>query len=208
MLHIGTLFYIILSLFCGLVANAAEPAKIDSAIFDIKPRDYVYGNDDAKIEVIEYFSLTCPHCENFFVNIFPELKKEYIDTGKVKWIKRSFVTDSSSLKGTMLLYCVDKPDFEKYLRILLNKQSSWAYNQDPLPILKNIALLGGISSKKFSECMGNKELSQEITVSANEATRTLKLTGTPAFFINHEKVTLYTLKSFKDHLDKLLLAQQ
>lgn len=201
-----SLFFLIVVLFtCSAYATSSKKMIINNGkIFQPTERDLIYGDKNAPIQVLEYFTLTCPHCENFFVNIFPKLKEEYIDTGKVMWIKRSFVTDFSSAKGTSLLYCLDKKDYEKYLSILLVKQASWAYQKDPIPVLKNIAALGGMNAKEFNACMDNKEIIKEINTVAEDAKKILKISGTPVFYINQEKVSIYSYKSFKDYVDNLL----
>jgi protein-disulfide isomerase len=175
------------------------------AIFKLKYlSDFVYGKDDAPVTVLEYYSLSCPHCSNFYANIFPSLKKEYIDTGKVKWIKRSYAFDSPSIKGTMLIECVEKNRRESYLKILLAKQANWAYQKDFIYILANIASLGGMNVAAFNKCMDNKANEQAITDAANNAKEKLKISGTPAFFMNGEQVKIYSENSFKEYIDKLL----
>lgn len=168
--------------------------------------DIVYGKSNAPVQVLEYYSLTCPHCSHFYTNIFPSLKKDYIDTGKVKWIKRSYTIDKQSLKGTLLIECVAKEKKESYLKILLNKQSNWAYQKDFIQVLENIAKLGGISKEKFQECMDNKKLEEEVTLSSKQARENLKITGTPSFFINKEQKKVYTEASFREALDEALKA--
>lgn len=200
--------FLAIIIFCSSLAYSNQPnngpSVINAKIFKADAHDLVYGKDDATIEVIEYFSLTCPHCENFFLNIFPDIKREYIDTGKVKWIKRSYAMDNASKKGTLLLYCVNKDEYEKYLAVLLTKQASWAYQKDPISILRNIATLGGISAKKFNDCQEDKVLQADIARIANEGSKLLKISGTPSFYINQEKVTLYSYKAFKDYFNKIL----
>lgn len=166
--------------------------------------DIVYGKNDAPVQVLEYYSLTCPHCSHFYTHSFPKLKQDYIDTGKVKWIKRSYTIDKQSLKGTMLLECVDKDKRENYLKILLNKQSNWAYQKDFITILENIASLGGMKKETFKECMENKELELKITNASQQAREALKITGTPSFFINKEYKKVYSENSFREALDSAL----
>ena len=76
--------------------------------FEPQVNDLTYGKSDAPIQVLEYYSLTCPHCSYFYLNSFPNLKRDYIDKGNVKWIKRSYTADLPSLKATMFLSCVPK----------------------------------------------------------------------------------------------------
>ena len=187
------------------IAKDKQISIVNSDIFKPGPYDFTYGQVDAPIQVLEYFSLTCPHCENFYINSFSKLKKEYIDTGKVFWIKRSYVTDAASFSGTMLLNCVGKENYEAYLNILLIKQSSWAYQRDYMDRLQNIAGLGGISANKFHACMNDQKLEKDIRNISHEGTKMLKISGTPFFLINQEKVDVYSYKSFAKRLDNILL---
>ncbi len=189
-------------------AGDKAPTIINAEIFGAAPYDITYGSETAPIQVLEYFSLTCPHCAKFYEDIFPLLKKEYIDTGKVRWVKRSFITDSNALSGTMLLNCVDTSKKESYLKILFSKQSNWAYQKDAVTILKNIASLGGMSGQDFAKCMSDKTREKSIINISNQAKDILKVSGTPAFYIDQNSVSIFSHKSFKEYLDKLLLEKK
>ena len=178
--------------------------KIDPSFYNITPYDLVYGNDDAPIKVLEYYSLTCPHCAYFYINVFPPLKKKYIDTGKVKWIKRLYVRDRAALEGTLLLNCVDKSKRENYLRILLAKQSNWAFQKNPGEVLENIANLGGISKQNFQKCMDNKKAAHEMHALTTKAVEVAGVTGTPSFYVNLEKLEAFSDQAFKDRFNEIL----
>ncbi len=189
-------------------ASEKSPTIINAEIFRAAPYDITYGLENAPIQVLEYFSLTCPHCSKFYEDIFPLLKKEYIDSGKVRWVKRSFITDANALSGSMLLNCVDSDKEESYLKILFSKQSNWAYQKDAVVILRNIASLGGMSGQDFSKCMSNKAREKTIINTSNQAKEILKISGTPAFYINQTSVSVFSHKTFKEYLDKLLLEKK
>lgn len=186
------------------VLCAAAPSSAGSDLYNPGSYDFVSGSSDAPIKILEYFSLTCPHCENFHTNVFPKLKKEYIDTGKVMWIKRSYMTDKSSEAGTLLLNCIDKSSYEAFLNILLTKQASWAYQSDFIDRLRNIAGLGGMSAEKFNACMENKNLESNLRRLDNRSKKFLKIKGTPVFYLNKKKVDVYNYKSFSSIIDKTL----
>jgi protein-disulfide isomerase len=194
------IFIILLAL-----ANLASASDIsDADLFQQNQYDVVYGKEDAPIQVLEYFALTCPHCSNFYENDFPKIKKEYIDKGKVRWIKRSFSSDQQSLKGTMLLSCVGKDLRERYLKILLSKQSNWAYQTDFLEVLSNIASLGGMTKQGFNKCMNDGSLEKSIREFDNKSKDVLDLKGTPSFYVNKKLVEIYSDNSFKNIFDALL----
>ena len=182
----------------------AEDQIIDPTIFKARDTDLVYGKENAPIEVLEFYSLTCPHCAYFYDSTFPVLKKEFIDTGKVRWIKRSFISDYAAAQGTLFLNCVAKDRYEVFLKILFRKQSSWAYQKDPLPILQNIGNLGGISTDKFLSCVNNKAEETKLHQATDQARNLLKLSGTPVFFVNHERLKGYSYEFFKEEFDKIL----
>lgn len=193
----------IIILFTSVVCVATS-SNAGKNIYNPGPYDFVSGSPDAPVQILEYFSLTCPHCENFYSNIFPKLKKEYIDTGKVMWIKRSYMTDKSSEAGTLLLNCVDKSKYEAFLNILLIKQASWAYQKDFLDRLRNIAGLGGVNAEKFNTCMNDKKLESALRKLDHKSKKFLKIKGTPVFYINKKKVDAYSYKSFVSLITKTL----
>jgi protein-disulfide isomerase len=198
---IGSFLLVIFFAFAN-IANAED--QVDDLFKPKYLSDFVYGNENAPITVLEYYSLSCPHCSYFYASIFPSLKKEYIDTGKVKWIKRSYAIDYASIKGTMLIECVDKDRRESYLRILLSKQSNWAYQKNFIHILSNIASLGGMNIDRFNNCMNNKSNEKLISEASSNSRELLKLSGTPTFFVNKEHVKVYSENAFKEVFDKLL----
>ena len=199
------LLFVIIVLLSNLAAASDFENKIvKNSVFEAGPYDFVYGQADAPVQILEYFSLSCPHCENFYSNIFPKLKKNYIDTGKVMWIKRSYVTDAASSSGTMLLYCVGKEKYEAYLSILLTKQASWAYQKDFIDRLRNIAGLGGMKADKFNACMKDKKIDKHLRDVVKEAKVSLKISGSPSFYINKNKADVYTYKAFTKMIDEEL----
>ncbi len=191
-------------LFVVFSTSAFSDENIDDLYKPKYPSDLVYGKDDAPIQVLEHYSLGCHHCSHFYLDVFPSLKKDYIDTGKVKWIKRSYALDNSAIKATMFLECVDKNRKESYLSILFRKQSNWTYQKDSVQILNNIANLGGMSSADFMNCVENKEREAAVIAAATKARESFKITGTPAFIINKELAKVYTEDSFREYFDKLL----
>ena len=191
----------------SLVANSCFSLSIQEEFFNSNySSDIIYGNKDAKVEVVEFYSLTCHHCSYFSVSTFPEIKKKYIDTGKVKWKKRSYATDEPSVKATMLLECVDSNRKESYMKILLAKQANWAFQNSYQDVLRNIAALGGISNQEFEKCLNKPKLEAQIKNRTKAAREKLEVSGTPTFFVNGEKLNIFTEESFKETLNKLINA--
>lgn len=182
-------------------ASISYSAKEDSA-FEIQEYDYIYGSNNAKVQIFEYFSLSCPHCEHFYSAVFPKIKTNYIDTGKIAWVKRSYAIDFPSISGSALLHCVGKENYEIYLNILLTKQSSWVYQKDFEDRLKNIAGLGGMSSAQFNKCMKDKKISRYLKNIVKDGKTILKISGTPALFLNKKKIDSYSYKALSNLIDE------
>lgn len=147
------------------------------------------GSSDAPVTVIEYASLTCPHCGHFHNGILPELKKEFVDSGKVRFIYRDFPLDHFALRAAMLARCNSHRDYFAFLDVLYKDQQRWITAQDPLVALLRLARLAGINGEDFKQCVGNKGLEDAILQQRLQAAKKYRLQATPSFIINEE---LYT----------------
>jgi protein-disulfide isomerase len=198
----------------GIMSNASaeskmEPSllenKVDKRLYEQMPNDIVLGNDKAPVTIVEYSSLSCPHCAHFQAKIFPGLQKTYIDTGKAKFIHRDFPLDEPALRGAILAHCADKDRYYTFIKVLFDKQDSWAYQKNYLEVLTNIGKLGGMSGEKIDACMKNKTIETSIIESKLAAAKTLDIKATPTFFINGEKVSgVNNVESFAKIIDKKL----
>jgi protein-disulfide isomerase len=153
--------------------------------------DMVMGAENAPVTVIEYASATCPHCAHFDANTFPELKKRYIDTGKVRFIFREFPLDNLAAAAFMLARCAGKDDKNKYYALvdtLFKQQMTWAVEK-PLPPLLAIAKQAGFTEQTFNACLANQEILDGIEKVRQRAIDVFKVDSTPTFFINGEKRT-------------------
>ncbi len=153
--------------------------------YDIEPDDMFFGNKDAKIVLVEYFSPTCPHCVTYHKRIFPKIKEKYIDTGKIAYVMREFIGNKQDLDATILARC--SGEFDRYLKftnVILNQQDSWAFNKNYREILTNIGTLGGISAETYSACLNDQEKIGILMANTKLVTREPNFIGTPSFFIN------------------------
>jgi protein-disulfide isomerase len=144
------------------------------------------GNDKAPVTVIEYASMTCPHCAQFQEKTFPELKKRYIDTGKVRYIFREFPLDNLAAAAFMLARCAGKDDNEKYFALidtLFRQQRQWAIEK-PIPPLLAIAKQAGFTEQTFDACLANQQVLDGIESVRQRAASKFKVQSTPSFFIN------------------------
>ena len=111
--------------------------------------DMVVGSDDAPVTIIEYASMTCPHCADFHLNTYGKLKEAYIDTGKVRLVFREFPLDGLALQASMLARCAGPKRFFAFIDVLFTQQAGWARASDPMSALARIGRLGGVGAKKF-----------------------------------------------------------
>lgn len=160
----------------------AIPAQAQNA--DPRLQDMVLGKADAPITIIEYASLTCPHCAAFHTGTLPEIKKEFIDTGKAKLIFRDFPLDQVAFMGAILARCAGPEKYFTYLDVLFAQQRQWAAAQDPVAALNQIARLGGMPSEQFDKCLGDKAVGDYILNQRLEGNQKFNVNSTPTLIIN------------------------
>jgi protein-disulfide isomerase len=158
--------------------------------------DLWLGDDKAPVIIIEYASMTCPHCAHFDEHTFPELKQKYIDTGKVRYTMREFPLDPLAAAAFMLARCAsdmagngsgsgpkDKTKYYAMIDTLFRKQDQWI-KQKPLPDLLAIAKQAGFTEKSFDACLANQKLLDDVQKERQQAIDKFKVHSTPTFFIN------------------------
>jgi protein-disulfide isomerase len=167
--------------------------------------DRQLGPDNAPVTIVEYASLTCPHCANFHKTSLPELKKRYIDTGKVRLIFREFALNPLDAGAMMLARCLDKDKYFDFVDILFQKQEQWVV-QKPIEPLLAIARQAGFTKERFEACLKNQQVLDGIEAQRNRAADRFGVNSTPTFFINGKiargGLTLEELeKEIKPYLD-------
>jgi len=179
-----------------VVKTAGEPAKplvgrINNVLIADAPlpNDYVLGKKTAKIVVVEYASLSCPHCAHFSNVVLPDLIKTYVDTGKIRYVLRQFPHNEPAFKGAMLVNCVGEKDHEKYFtfaKVLFDAQNKWAFDGNFMAGLETIAGVGGVSKEAFKKCMDDTTLETKLLKDKKQAIDELHIEGVPYFFIDGE----------------------
>jgi protein-disulfide isomerase len=169
--------------------------------------DMIMGSDKATVTIVEYASMTCPHCAAFTINVFPKLKEEYIDTGKVKYIVREFPLDIKAAAGSMLARCIAKSDSGKYFAVidlLFKQQADWVMN-NTADALKRIGRQAGLSDDAVNACLKDQKLLDGISATQEYAANTLKVNSTPTFFVNGTMVKGETsIEAFEKLINPLL----
>lgn len=163
-------------------------AKNDNkiSVFNDLKGDFVFGSTSAPITIIDYSSYSCPHCREFYLNTMSNLMKDYINTGKVKYVKR-MVVQENSLLGVMLPYCINNNENRfTLIRELYEKSNKWLGNNEKT--LKEIALNNGFTEQSFYKCIKNKELAQSLINKQNAELDEKNIYFTPTIFLNGKMV--------------------
>ena len=141
------------------------------------------GSADAPITMIEYASMTCSHCANFDVKVFPTLKTKYIEPGKLRYMLREFPLDPLAAAGFMLARCSGDKYYD-VIDVLFQTQQKWAFTREPLPQLLAIAKQLGFTQQSFDECLANQQILDGIDAVRQRAAEKFGVNSTPTFFIN------------------------
>ncbi len=145
--------------------------------------DEVQGAENAPVTIVEYASMTCPHCSHFHETTYPELKKKYIDTGKVRFIFREFPLDPLAAAAAMLARCAGKDKYFPLIDTFFAQQKDWVV-QKPLQPMFNIAKQAGFTQQTFDECLANQKMLNDIEETRTRAATKFNVNSTPTFFIN------------------------
>jgi len=182
--------------------TAAAAETTTPAAIDIK--DMTLGQDDAPVTMIEYASFTCPHCADFHSTVFENLKKDYIDTGKVKFVAREVYFDRYGLWATMIARCGGDMRYFGISDILFDTQREWAATDDPNVAVANLKKIGrtaGMEDAQMEVCLKDATMAQAL-VDRNEAQmKEYDVKGTPTLIINgtsHSNMTYTDLKVILD----------
>jgi len=173
----------------GTLTSPALAQSYDPAEFHAAPGigEKALGPEDAKVTIVEYASATCPHCARFHSTVYPELKKEFIDTGKIRFIAREFPLDDLALAAFMVARCVPDDKYFDMLSLLYEQQKTWA-SQNARDELLKMAKLAGLSEAQFDECLKNEELAKGILEIRKNGAEKYGVDSTPTFYINGKKM--------------------
>jgi protein-disulfide isomerase len=149
--------------------------------------DIVLGSDKAPVTIVEYASMDCPHCAHFAATTYPDLKKRYIDTGKVRYIFREFPLHQIALAGSVLARCAGNDKYMAVVEVLFAKQADWVVEQ-PLQPLLALAKQFGLTEDSFKACLSNQKLEDDIMAVRDRAVEKFGVNSTPTFFVNGKKL--------------------
>ena len=160
------------------------------AVFDqvkVNKGDFILGETNAPITIVEYASLTCPHCAQFHTVTLPLIKKEFIDTGKVRLIFRYFPLDQVALTGSMIAHCAGKDLYFAFIQTMFSQQKQWSNDPKPIKALAQIARLGGMTKKDFEQCIKNKKIADAILQKRLDGDKKYKINSVPTILINGKR---------------------
>lgn len=171
-------------------AAAAEAQQLSAAAGGVGVwGDIVYGDPDAPVEIIEYASLTCPHCARFAADIFPKIQAEYIDTGKVKFIYRNYVMNPDDMTASVAARCKNTDVAKRLMKVYFDRQSAWIGAEDRVDALAGLARrAGGISRTQFDRCIANREMQQHLAKMTQDGAARYKVNATPTLLVDGSKV--------------------
>jgi protein-disulfide isomerase len=184
------------AVFSGCGGGAAGPTPpIDKATY-VPPQaelmapgplgERVLGKAGAPVTVIEYVSLTCPHCANFQKHLFPRFKQEFIDTGKVRYIVREFPIGHTAGHAAIVNRCAPEDKYFFLLNQFLTRQSEWVSQEVRPDAIYAVAKSSGMSRETFDKCLSNQVIIDGLT-EVKQRGRQFNVIGTPTFFINGRK---------------------
>lgn len=170
-----------------------------------EPQEQILGDPDAPVTIIEYASLTCPHCAQFHNEVLPELKERYIAPGKVRLIYRDFPLDQMALAAAALAHCAGPDRYFSMLDVLFETQSNWARADDPIAALKRLGKLGGLTEEEMQACLADEELTDGILRTRLAGQDEYDIGSTPTFVIDGKTYAgSRDVEEFSELLDPLL----
>lgn len=183
-----------------------SPLSAES-VLDLTDDDFIIGNKEAPITIIEYASMSCSHCADFHTNTLNDIKSEYIDSGKVRMVFRDFPFNYPALLGSMVLRCIPMDLRYQYMNALYELQTLWINRENAKTTqeLYKIMQSGGMQKDEFDQCISNVDLENKILEGVISVQNEYNVRSTPSFLINGVLVEgNKSIKDFRQILDKIL----
>jgi protein-disulfide isomerase len=183
------------------LAQETTTAATDAAA---GPGDFSLGSPDAKVKIVEYASFTCPHCAQFHDTVFAQLKKDYIDTGKVHFTLREVYFDRYGLWGALIARCGGEMKYFGIHDMLFAKQTEWAASEDPMQVVENLKTIGraaGLEDAAMDACLNDTANAEALIKQFQTNFEADGVEGTPTLFINGAKHSNMAYEDLKAILD-------
>jgi protein-disulfide isomerase len=193
--------------FYGSNTGTAD-STVDRANVTITAADRTLGKKDAPVLMVEYAAPICPHCAHFNETMFPQLKANYIDTGKVYYVFRVFPLQSADVAAEAIARCLPADNYFQFIDLLFRNQPKWDPEngvQDVHGGLVQMGRIAGLSAEQVDRCIGNQAEQQRIAKVGEDATTRYSINGTPTFIINGQiHSTFANWQELKDYMDAQL----
>ncbi len=195
----------------GLAIPASAQKKKDVAVSELMAKgeldDITVGNKDAKVTIVEYASMSCPHCARFHNTVLPDLKKRYIDTGKVLLVLREFPLNDIAVAVSMLTRCAgDNDKTAALIGVYFEHQEKWLIRGNAEPKLFELARQAGFTRESFDKCLSDEALYTKLVKQRDHASKAFGVSQTPSFFINGKALdgNIMSVDTFAEAIEPLL----
>ena len=186
-------------------AMASAPAFAPAFAQDaVAPGDFSIGAADAAVKIVEYASFTCPHCASFHEAVFKDLKRDYIDTGKVHFTLREVYFDRYGLWAAMMARCGGDMRYYGIAGMLFEQQAEWAASEDPMQVLANLRTIGvsaGLDGAAIDVCMNDQPMATALIAQFETNMAADAVKGTPTVFVNGTMLSNLTYTDLKVIID-------
>ena len=163
------------------------------------------GDPDAPVTIIEYSSLSCPHCARFHTEVLPDLKERYIAKGHVRIVFRDFPLTESAVQAAVIAHCAGPDRYAGFLDVLFQTQASWTQADDPLAALKQLGKLGGLGEDQMDACLNDQTMVDGVLQSRLDGQNEYQVQSTPTFVIDGKSYPgTRDIEAFAEIIDPLL----
>lgn len=187
--------------------NADTTTTATAPAAPIEIQDFGIGAADAKVVIDEFASFTCPHCAHFHETVYPLLKAEYIDTGKVRLVYHEVYFDRYGLWAAMMARCGGEMRYIGITDTLYSTQKDWAASDNPAEVVENLKKIGraaGMDDATLDSCMKDNDMAKALVEHYETSFKAAGIEGTPTFLINGEKHTNMAYPEMKALIDAAL----
>lgn len=175
----------------------------------LKVDDIYMGEKEAPVQIVEYASMTCAHCQKFHTSVLSKLKETYIKEGKVRFTLRELPWDNMALAVSKVARCAPKEQYYSYIDAFFATRDNWLKDKDPLGAIKKVARLGGMTGEMVEACLKDEDIHQIILNNKTQALEELGVNGTPTLFINGQMFEgVPTMGELSTRIDALIEAKK
>lgn len=181
---------------CGGARSGTESAKLANEQATLQAKlaepgplgEIAFGRADAPVTVIEYASLTCPYCRQFHLTTYPRFKRDYIDTGKVRYVIREFPIGRTAGTAAIVTRCAPEKQYMTFFGSFLTQQAAWTSQEVRPDAIYKVIASTGMTRETFDKCLANQKIEEGLKL-VKEQGRALGVVGTPTFFVNGKKAS-------------------